>query len=52
MHNENEKTTERMSISTDVLSKVLGVLAGLPYQTVASVISEVQQDIKSVEVPK
>jgi hypothetical protein len=39
--------SERVSISIDVLNKVITVLAGLPYQQVSGIIEEVQIDVKA-----
>lgn len=45
---------DRMTVSTEMLNKVLNVLAQRPYAEVAQVINELQQDIKPIltEVPE
>jgi hypothetical protein len=40
---------ERMTVSTEVLNKVLQVLGAMPYAQVASVVQELQQDAQPLE---
>ena len=37
---------QRVSVRVDVLNKVLAVLGNMPYQQVANVIGELQEDAK------
>ena len=43
--------SERVTISSDVLNKVLAVLQQMPYAQVAGLIAAVQSDIQQVEKP-
>jgi hypothetical protein len=41
--------SERVTISVEVVNKVLAVLTQLPYQQVAGLVDEVQQDVQQIE---
>jgi len=40
---------ERVSVSVEVMNKVMAVLGNLPYQQVAGLVQEVQQDVKPID---
>lgn len=40
--------SERVTVSVEVLNRVLGVLSQRPYAEVANIITEVQQDVRPV----
>lgn len=40
---------DRLTISSETMNKILGVLGSLPYTQVANLIQEVQSDVAPVE---
>ncbi len=42
---------EKVTIPVETLNKVLGILGSLPYQQVAGVVAEVQQQVQPIEKP-
>jgi hypothetical protein len=41
--------SERISVSVEVINKVLAVLTQMPYQQVAAVVEELRTDVEQIE---
>lgn len=41
---------KRLSISEEVINKVVAVLSGLPYRQVAGLVNEISADVRPIEV--
>jgi hypothetical protein len=41
--------SERVTVSVEVLNKVLAVLTQMPYQQVAGIVDELQKDVQQIE---
>ena len=42
---------ERITLSVEVMNKIMNVMGQLPYQQVAQLVQEIQQDAKKIEAP-
>jgi len=49
METPTNNEAQRANVSTEVLQKVLDVLANMPYQQVAGLINEIQSDVRIIE---
>jgi hypothetical protein len=41
--------SERVTVSVEIVNKILAVLTQLPYQQVAGLVTEIQNDVKQIE---